>query len=337
MRHPERDLADYLDGELADDRRPGFERHLASCERCRSWITEHRALQERLRSLDVPAPGPDLTGRLLSAPARADAVPGRHLPPADETGPGSAAAPVRRTSPRRTLLVLCGAAAGFAALTCGTAYILGGEEPALQAAGSGGGQQWSGSAAVDFWTMGVGQKMGREDLDQLRRSGWNCPQLAGLGYELASARTMTVAGEPAVRVALEGEDGSVVVTEQRRGVERPEPAAPKAVRAVAPVNAVTGRSVAADGFRPINGMDRDMWLRAGPNWTVVLNSANVTYTVWSDAPLSDLPEMVGQVIIAEKSRLVVPRATVSDDPVSRIIRGLGKMVLPADAQSTETN
>jgi anti-sigma factor RsiW len=337
MRHPERDLADYLDGELADDRRPGFERHLTSCERCRSWITEHRALQERLRSLDVPPPAPDLTGRLLNAPARADSEPGRSRPPAADAPPGSEATAAKRSSRRRTLLVLSGAAASFAALTCGTAYILGGEAPTLQAAESAGAQQGAGSAAAVFETMDTGQKMGREDLAQLRRSGWNCPQLAGLGYELASARTMTVAGEPAVRVELEGEDGSVVVTEQRRGVERPEPAAPKAVRAVAPVNAVTGRSVAADGFRPINGMDRDMWLRAGPNWTVVLNSANVTYTVWSDAPLSDLPDMVGQVIIAEKSRLMVPRPAVPDDPVSRIVRGLGMMVQPADAQSKGSN
>jgi anti-sigma factor RsiW len=336
MRHPERDMADYLDGELDDDRRPGFERHLASCERCRSWIAEHRALQERLRSLDVPPPAPDLTGRLLSAPARAEDGPNGYLPSADKAAPGSHATPAKRASPRQTLLVLCGAAAGFATLTFGTAYILGGEEPALQATGSAGGQA-SGTTTVDLGGMAPGQKMGREELAQLRRSGWNCPQLSGLGYELESARTMMVAGEPAVRVELEGEDGSVVVTEQRRGVERPQPAAPEAARAVAPVNAVTGRSVAADGFRPIDGMDRDMWLRAGPNWTVVLNSADVTYTMWSDAPLSELPDMVGQVIIAEKSRLTVPRPAALDDPVSRIIRGLGKMVVPADAQSEGAN
>lgn len=336
MRHPERDLADYLDGELADDRRPGFERHLASCERCRSWIAEHRALQERLRSLDVPAPGPDLTGRLLNAPATADAEPGDFHSSAGKAAAGTHETPVKRASRRQTLLVLCGAAAGFAMLTFGTAYILGGEEPALQAAGQTDGQV-AGTATVDLGGLAAGQKMGREELAQLRRSGWNCPQLSGLGYELESARAMTIAGEPAVRVELEGEDGSVVVTEQRRGVERPQPAAPEAARAVAPVNAVTGRSVAADGFRPINGMDRDMWLRAGPNWTVVLNSADVTYTMWSDAPLSELPDMVGQVIIAEKSRLMTPRPTVLDDPVSRIIRGLGKMVLPADEPSEEAN
>ncbi|GLB66993.1 anti-sigma factor family protein [Arthrobacter mangrovi] len=334
MRHPERDLADYLNGELADDRRPGFERHLAGCERCRSWIAEHRALQERLRSLDVPAPGPDLTGRLLNAPAAADAEPGDYPSTADKAAAGAGEPPAKRASRRQTLLVICGAAAGFAMLTFGTAYILGGEEPALQAAGQTDGQV-SGTSTVDLGGLAAGEKVGREELAQLRRSGWNCPQLSGLGYELESARAMTIAGEPAVRVELEGEDGSVVVTEQRRSVERPRPAAPEAARAVAPVNAVTGRSVAADGFRPVNGMDRDMWLRAGPNWTVVLNSADVTYTMWSDAPLADLPDMVGQVIIAEKSRLMTPRPTVLDDPVSRIIRGLGKMVVPADSPSEE--
>jgi Putative zinc-finger len=330
MRHPERDLAEYLDGELADDRRPGFERHLAGCERCRRWIADHRAIQERLRSLDVPAPGPDLTGRLLNAPARAELHPARLLP---ETHNAHDEAPQEaRPSSRKTLLAVCGALTGFAALTVGTAYVLGGEEPALQASGPGDGPQGQYSASAMSGAGSAGQRLDREDLAQLRRSGWNCPQMAGLGYELASARTMTVAGEPAVRVELEGEEGSVVLTEQRRGVEQPQPDGRPAVRAVAPINAVTGRTVAADGFRPVDGMDRDMWLRAGPNWTVVLSSANVTYTVWSDAPLSDLPEMVSQVIIAEKSRLVVPQPATADDPLSRIVRGLGKMVLPTDAE-----
>ncbi|EMY33479.1 hypothetical protein D477_014782 [Arthrobacter crystallopoietes BAB-32] len=332
MRHPERDLAEYLDGELADDRRPGFERHLQRCERCRRWIADHRAIQERLRSLDVPAPGPDLASRLLSAPAMAAAGPDREALPPAAAGSGTADAPEARPSARRTALVFCGLATGFAALTFSTAYVLGGEDPAPQAAGSGSQPQWRDAAAVNLGTAGISQQMDGEDLVQLRRSGWNCPQLAVLGYELASARAITVAGDPAVRVELAGEDGTVVVTEQRRGVEQPQPARQEAVRAVAPVNAITGRTVAADGFRPVDGMDRDMWLRAGPNWTVVLNSANVTYTVWSNAPWSSMPETVNQIIIAEKSRLMLPEPAAADDPVSRIIRGLGKMVQPSDAQ-----
>ncbi|HEX2248612.1 MAG TPA: zf-HC2 domain-containing protein [Arthrobacter sp.] len=335
MRHPERDLAEYLDGELADERRPGFERHLQRCARCRESVAEHRAIQERLRALDVPPPGPDLASRILSRSSHAF-VPAPTGTAAD--GPVSATAELSKAqggsagSPRRrTALTVCSVLTGFAALTAATAYVLGGEDSSPVASGAGSsGTDWQGPQELESNLAGSVDELDRDGLAELRGVGWNCPQLVGMGYEFVSARKIEIAGAPAVRIELANEEtGTVVVTEQRRGVEPVRNGEPDATRAEAAVNAVTGNTVAADGFNPVDGMDREMWVHSANDWTVVLDSENVTYTVWADIPLSALPETVNQIIVTEKSRLMLPKEEPADDPVSRVIRGLGKLIEPA--------
>lgn len=335
MRHPERDLAEYLDGELADERRPGFERHLQRCARCRESVAEHRAIQERLRALDVPPPGPDLASRILSRSSHAfvtastgtaNAAPASPAPALPDAERGSAG-----STRQRTALTVCSVLTGFAALTAGTAYVLGGEDSRPVASGAGSsGADWQGTQELQSNLAGSVEELDREGLAELRGDGWNCPQLVGMGYEFVSARKIEIAGAPAVRIELANEEtGTVVVTEQRRGTERIRNEEPDATRAEAAVNAVTGNTVAADGFHPVDGMDREMWVYAANDWTVVLDSENVTYTVWADIPLSALPETVNQIIVTEKSRLMLPEEEPADDPFSRIIRGLGKLIEPA--------
>jgi hypothetical protein len=335
MRHPERDLAEYLDGELADERRPGFERHLQRCARCRESVAEHRAIQERLRALDVPPPGPDLASRILSRSSHAFIAVSAGTPD-DAPASSGAATPYAESksaaSPRhRTALTVCSVLTGFAALTAGTAYVLGGESSSPVDSGAGSsGTDWQGRQELQSSLAGSVQELDREGLAELRGDGWNCPQLVGMGYEFVSARKIEIAGAPAVRIELANEEtGTVVVTEQRRGTEQIRNEAPDATRAEAAVNAVTGNTVAADGFHPVDGMDREMWVHSASDWTVVLDSQNVTYTVWADIPLSALPETVNQIIVTEKSRLMLPEEEPADDPVSRIIRGLGKLIEPA--------
>jgi len=105
MLHPEKELAEYLDGELSDDRRPALERHLKRCKRCRRSVDEYRQIQERLRSMDVPPPGEDLTARILrcSQPER----------PAAEAKPTETQATGRQPAEAASRIDRSGAAAGL--------------------------------------------------------------------------------------------------------------------------------------------------------------------------------------------------------------------------------
>jgi len=352
MLHPDKELAEYLDGELSDDRRPALERHLKRCKRCRRSVDEYRSIQERLRSLDVPAPGEDLTARILrcnqpenrrpwTTPAGGESA--GAASPVDRSGtaadryhpvvPGAgslpaAAAPAAHPVPERkpsarVVAVIGGVMAGCAVLTLSAAYVLGGEaQPASSDPSAG--TSWapvSANAAVVRPIAVDGPR-----LEELRRNGWTCPLLLGLGYRLQSAEQLLVGGHPAVRLDLSDGSHRVVVTEQRPAVANA--GGTGTAKATPPLNATTGHPVTMDGFQKVAGLGRAVWLRGGKVWTVVLASEDVTYTLRSDLPLAEMPETVNQVVLTENSRLELPSPAPSDDPLSRIIRGLEMMVSP---------
>jgi anti-sigma factor RsiW len=358
MLHPDKELAEYLDGELSDDRRPALERHLKRCKRCRRSVDEYRYIQERLRSLDVPPPGEDLTARILrcnqpdgptaevgptgmwtpgSKPAEAAPFIDRSGAPehrSDSVIPGagfqSAAAgspadhPVSAGKrPARVAVVVGGVMAGCAVVALSAAYVLGGEAQ-TPVSGSAPGVAWapvSGNAAVARPIA-----VDSSGLEALRRSGWTCPLLLGLGYHLQRAEQLLVGGEPAVRLDLSDGSHRIVITEQRRTEASREGSG--TAQATPPLNAATGHPVTMDGFQEVAGLDRAVWVRGGDEWTVVLDSEDVTYTLRSDLPLAELPDTVSQVVLMENSRLELPPPPPPDDPLSRIIRGLGMMVSP---------
>lgn len=58
-------IDDYLDGVLPAGEQHLAESHLAGCETCRQQLHELQELRHALRSLPVPSPSPDFTGRVL--------------------------------------------------------------------------------------------------------------------------------------------------------------------------------------------------------------------------------------------------------------------------------
>ena len=358
MLHPDKELAEYLDGELSDDRRPALERHLKRCKRCRRSVDEYRDIQERLRALDVPPPGQDLTARILrcnqpdsptaearptgtgargSNPAEAasltepsgapgdrpgSVVPGADFQPAAAGSPAPDSVPAGKRSPR-LMVVLGGVMAGCAVVALSAAYVLGGEAQTA-ASGSAPSLAWAPIAGNAAAVRPVA--LDSSGLEALRRSGWTCPLLLGLGYHLHSAEQLLLGGQPAVKIDLRDSSHRIVITEQRRTAAGGE--GPGSTRATPPLNAATGHPVTMDGFQQVAGLDRSFWVRGGKEWTVVLDSEEVTYTLRSDLPLAEMPDTVSQVVLTENSRLEPPPPAPPDDPLSRIIRGLGMMVRP---------
>ena len=78
----------------------------------------------------------------------------------------------------------------------------------------------------------------------LRDAGWSCPELTELGFTLASARTLQVAGHPAVALELTRNGETITVYEQRprQGDANPEV-----------LHAVSGKPVAEEGFSAPSG------------------------------------------------------------------------------------
>jgi len=331
MRHPIRELGEFLDGELPDSRRLLLERHLERCARCREMVAGQRDVQARLRSLDVPAPRPDLAKKILSESSRASAG---SVPPAKPAVPAAATVPprnaaIRRRAVRRVAWTASAALAGISVLTIAGAYMLGGEEELVAGQTPSLASVWSTPGITPAGGAAAVAKLDQEDLHRLRSEGWNCPQLAALGYRMVSAVGKEVDGYPAVELRLSNGTDTVVVVEERRGVEDMAGSEPDVVPTQEPVNGLTGHRVSQDGLWQVDGMDRQMWVRASDDWTVVLNSNHVTYTVWANLPVSALPVTVNQVVVTEKSRLMLPRTEAENDPISRIVRGLGMMVQPA--------
>ena len=362
MLHPDKELAEYLDGELSDDRRPALERHLKRCKRCRRSVDEYRYIQERLRSLDVPPPGEDLTARIMrcsqsdgptaevkptgrgasgSNPAEAGSLIERPDAPGDrpeavipeaDFRPAAASSPAADPAadpapddkrPARVAVVVGGVLAGCAVVALSAAYVLGGEAQTA-VSGSAAGITWAPLSANAAAVRPVA--LDSSGLEALRRSGWTCPLLLGLGYRLKSAEQLLVGGQPAVRLDLTDDNHRVTITEQRHTAASGEGS--DSAHATPPLNAATGHPVTMDGFQEVAGLDRAVWVRGGEEWTVVLDSEDVTYTLRSDLPLAEMPDTVSQVVLMENSRLELPPPAPPDDPLSRIIRGLGMMVSP---------
>ncbi|MCG2624487.1 hypothetical protein LVY72_21595 [Arthrobacter sp. I2-34] len=293
-------------------------------------MADQRDVQARLRSLDVPAPRPDLANKILRESQTASV---RSGPPARPAAPSAGVPPrntaSRRRAVRRVAWTASAALAGISVLTVAGAYMLGGEEELVSGRAPSLASVWSTPGVAPAGGAATATSLDQEALRQLRSEGWNCPQLGALGYRMVAASGKEVDGYPAVQLKLSNGKDTVVVVEERRGVEDMAGSELDVVPSEEPVNGLTGHRVSQDGLWQVDGMDRQMWVRASDEWTVVLDSKYVTYTVWSDLPVSELPATVNQVVVTEKSRLMLPRSKAENDPISRIVRGLGMMVQPA--------
>ncbi|OUM39882.1 anti-sigma factor family protein [Arthrobacter sedimenti] len=336
MLHPHRSLQDLVDGELSDRRRIAVEQHVSRCASCAATVSRLRSLKSALLGLRNPAPDPDLQRRLLSPAfgSTAGRNTGRNTgmntgrnTGRNEARTGSRAAFVRdhheRAVPRsRTVLTAVGASAVVATAILASAYVMGSEARSVTAEGAA-----TGATALQArWESVASQTPTYLDTDQLetlRSGGWYCPELESLGFTLQSAEGITVAGRPTLEIVLENDGDTVTVYEQRKVGEVRDADAP-------PLNAVTGNIVTADGFEHIGGAERDVWVRSGEPWQVVLDSPSVTYTVVSDLPAAAMPQTLSQLVTAEHAQLALSPQGQEDSMMERIIRGLSMITHPGE-------
>ncbi|MEB7448341.1 zf-HC2 domain-containing protein [Arthrobacter koreensis] len=293
MRHPKRHLRAFLDEELPARRRAAVQTHLSRCAACRCAVEEERRLRSRLRALKVPAPREDLASRIVADSASR---------PQCAPGPGRG----------RYAVAIGGILTMVSGFVLAGAYILGSiaDEP-LSAP-----QQ---AHLLAGWNQLAEQRSGglsAEDVQDLRNAGWSCPELDGLGFTLASARTLQVAGHPAVAMELTRNGETLTVYEQRprEGDTNPEV-----------LHAVSGRPVAEEGFyavtRTADTAPR-VWKDETRPGEAVLSARNVTYTLRSSVPEETLSSVVGELSLSESARLLVPARDPDSGAVDRVLNGL---------------
>ncbi|WP_104179141.1 zf-HC2 domain-containing protein [Arthrobacter sp. B0490] len=319
MLHPHRSLQDLVDGELTDRRRIAVERHVSRCASCAASVAHLRGLKSALLGLRNPSPDPDFQQRLLS-PALTSASSEAH-----EIRTGSSAAFIRAhhesTAPRRRqrTLLLAGGSAVVATTVLASAYVVGSETGPVTAEGARGSTAlragWDSVAPQTPTYLDTGQ------LETLRAGGWYCPELESLGFTLQGAEGITVAGRPTLELVLENDGDTVTVYEQRKVGDAGGAGEP-------PLNAVTGSPVTSDGFEHVGGADRDIWVRSGEPWQVVLDSPTVTYTVVSDLPAAAMPQTLNQLVATEHAQLSLSPEGQDDSMMERIIRGLARITHP---------
>ena len=323
MLHSQRALQDLVDGELSDRRRIAVERHVARCASCAAVLGRLRGLKSSLLGLRSPDPTPELQRRLLasgfattSAPLSAP-DPGRNP---GRTRGGSSPARPRTTGPRRRRTLV--AAASGSVVVAGTllagAYVVGAE----QAPTDGLSGVTAMRAGWDSVAPRTPASFDEDQLETLRAGGWYCPELESLGFTLRSAEGITVGGRPTLELVLENDGETVTVYEQRKVGGRGS--------AGAPLSPMTGNLVSSDGFEHIGGTDRDLWVREGEPWQVVLDSPSVTYTVVSDLPASAMPQTMSQLVLAERAQLSFGPGEQQDSMLERIVRGLVTITNPGN-------
>lgn len=300
----------------------GRPRHVESCAQCR--LRQHRERQylERLRAADIPRASDDLTARLLARTeelARTDDLAFTE----DSAGAGqprrTGALPAarRRRPALRAAVLAAGGAAGAAALLGGSAYLMGGD-PAPQAAGAGSPvflqrdlsasapaavdtgpgapAGWSLTGEPDFTPEGA---LTAAQLTGLRSEGWTCPEFRELGYHLVWARGGVLSGADVVELRLTDGRNFATIVEQHPDEQHPDEQRPDkqqfAAQQPAPVNVLTGRSAAADGFTaaalpggaaaagtaPRGGT---LWVNHRAPFAAIYQADGATFTFVSDQP-----------------------------------------------------
>lgn len=334
MFHPRRVLQDLVDGELSDRRRIAVERHVSRCTSCAETVSQLRNLKSTLLGLRLPVPYPALRSKLLAADFQRrepGAVAWGHAvgtPTSAGTSHGGArsvARPVSGTASgrgrRRPLVAAAGGSAIVASLVLAGAYVVGsgsGPAPAEVAGGD-----LALRAGWDSVVPRTPTMLDTEQLQSLRAGGWYCPELESLGFTLTSAEGRTVAGRPTLELVLQNDGETVTVFEQRKvtGMGGPDGS---------PIDAVTGETVTTAGFDHVGGTNRDVWVRSGEPWQVVLDSPSVTYTVVSTLPAAAMPATLSQLVTTEHAQLSLAPRTDDYSMMDRIIRGLSLMTHPEE-------
>lgn len=318
-RHP---VSKYLEGGLKDRALQRFEQHLGRCADCRNQVEADRRIQERLRASTGPEPEADLTGRILARTAHPDP------PAAPQSRPAFGGAKTgwadQGSSKRRKLVAAAGSVTLVAVATLTGAYVVGGGSGTEQGVAD---SVFASAQPASGAAQPAAQKatMAPSDLDRLRAAGWNCPELAGLGYHLEQASGFQVEGQPTVKLVLNKGDSTITVYERRKG-DAPDLETHPA-RAAPVINAATGRTTVVDGFSPVplDMSDDDvthMWFRYGERWQIAFQSQEAWYTVESDLPVTEVAAAVTHVAATDRAQLARPDQPEPAGVFDRIWRGL---------------
>ncbi|WP_260982388.1 anti-sigma factor [Arthrobacter sp. U41] len=324
--------------------------HVESCTECRQQLRRERQYLERLRGAEVPMASGDLTARLL---ARTEEL-ARSGEPAPYTL--SAAVPEARgfrPAIRATVLAAGGTVAA-AAMLGASAYLMGGEPaplaggtpasvflqrdlsasaPAADDAAAGPPAGWSLTGEPDFTPDGA---LTAAQLATLRSEGWTCPELRELGYHLVWARGGVLAGINIVELRLTDGRHFATILEQHGSQPRPSqpsgaPGDASQASPPAPVNVLTGRSAASDGFTteavPAGGV---LWVNHASPFAAIYQSGDTTFTYVSDQAAEQADDGVAALVRAG----TLPPGAAGDAPGSgaghsvtaRLERGMGRIL-----------
>lgn len=348
----------------------GRPRHLDSCADCRLQQRRERQYLERLRGVDVPEASDDLTARLL---ARTAELAGNEK----QASPQAAA---RRSRPAlRSAVLVAGTAAAATALLGGSAYLMGadGSPTAAEApaavflqrglaapraaaeAGAGAPAGWSLTGEPDFTPAGA---LTEAQLATLRSDGWACPELRELGYHLVWARAGVLAGGDVLELRLTDGRNFATVLEQHSGNQQSDnqhsgnqergprqhgvpgqsgsPAVGGESAAPVPVNVLTGRPAASDGFTAVavpagstaTGDDAPagggtLWVNHAAPFAAIYQGDGVTFTYVSDQAAEQADDGVAALVRAATTGPAGDGTSgAGHDVAARLERGLGRIV-----------
>jgi hypothetical protein len=204
-------------GNLRHSRAPG---HLRECSECQAAVLRERQYLERLRRAAVPEASQDFTNRLIEHTRRL----------AQCESPD-------RLAPQRSVwrgIRVVSATAGGLAVSAGilavAAYAVGGEvapqasnrgeqevRTLVSSTMAGNAEQplpVTGSRLSLPVTVAGTVSLSEQQLSELRKDGWACPELASMGYHVVSARAMMQDGHPAVELHLSNGDHHATLVEQ---------------------------------------------------------------------------------------------------------------------------
>jgi hypothetical protein len=283
-------------GNLRHSRAPG---HLRECSECQAAVLRERQYLERLRHAAVPEASQDFTNRLIEHTQRL----------AQSESPHGQAPQRNVWHGIRVVGLTAGGLAVSAGILAVAAYALGGDV-APQASNRGeqevrtlvsstmagnAGQQLpvTGSQLSLPVTVAGTVSLSGQQLSELRKDGWACPELASMGYHVVSARAMMQDGHPAVELHLsDGDHHATLVEEHLEG---------------------SGTSGTQLSITP------------GAPWQAVYSSPVAVLRYSSDMPADQAAGAVPELVKAGDSLVAIPAANTAGTWNERLQRGLGAL------------
>lgn len=314
MSHLGHYVGDFLARRLPCGQHERAERHLLGCAHCRLLVARERHRLHLMQAAGGPEPTPDLAQRILS-----------HTQSLNTGGNEQLSLPYRAHRRARAALAAGAVVAVVGVLGCGAAYLAGGDDAPARAEVTARSvpAQWPVAApaasTVRASSVQHAATVDLAEIEQLKTTGWACPELNSMGFSLRSAEGFVRDGIPTLELVLSNGANVVTVYEQRP--QRGTAAGGSGI----PLNAMTGHDAMADGFEATSADGAQLWLHHGSPWQMIFREDDATYTVSTDLPFSALDGMTAAIAAQERQR--------ATDAVSGGTTGTGPTVLPGSGSS----